>query len=163
MASKTARDPWLTLIGLFKLAKAAALLIVTIGLLRLVHRDVAEATTRWVERFRLDPENRYIHGALSRVFRVTPRQLRELSAGTLLYASIFLTEGVGLLMRKHWAEYLTLISTGLFIPLEVYELAHRFTAIRLGVLAINVATVWYLAARISSTSRFGISRGSARR
>jgi len=163
VASKTARDPWLTLIGLFKLAKAAALLILAIGLLKLVHRDVAEATTRWVERFRLDPENRYIHAALSKVFRVTPKQLKELSAGSFLYASIFLTEGIGLLMQKHWAEYLTLVSTGLFIPLEVYELAHRFTPIRLGVLAINVVIVWYLAARLSSTSRFGTSRGSARR
>ena len=163
MASKTARDPWLTLIGLFKLAKAATLLIVAIGLLRLVHRDVAEATSRWVERFRLDPDNRYIHAGLSRVFRVTPKQLKELSAGSFLYASVFLTEGVGLLMRKHWAEYLTLISTGLFIPLEVYELARRFTPIRLGVLAINVAIVWYLAVRLSSTSRSGTSRGSARR
>ncbi len=51
-------------------------------------------------------------------------------------------------MRKHWAEYLTLISTGLFIPLEVYELAHRFTPIRLVVLLLNFATVWYLAVRI---------------
>jgi uncharacterized membrane protein (DUF2068 family) len=36
----------------------------------------------------------------------------------------------------------------LFIPLEVYELAHRFTVIRLSVLLINVATVWYLAVRL---------------
>jgi uncharacterized membrane protein (DUF2068 family) len=79
---------------------------------------------------------------------VTPKQLKELSVGSFLYASIFLTEGIGLLARKHWAEYLTLISTGLFIPLEIYELAHRFTAVRLAVLVINVATVWYLAARL---------------
>jgi uncharacterized membrane protein (DUF2068 family) len=101
-----------------------------------------------VERFRLDPDNQHIHAVLARIFRVTPKQLRELSVGTFVYASIFLTEGTGLLMRKHWAEYLTLISTGLFIPLEVYELAHRFTPIRLVVLLLNFATVWYLAVRI---------------
>jgi uncharacterized membrane protein (DUF2068 family) len=51
-------------------------------------------------------------------------------------------------LRKHWAEYLTLISTGLFIPLEVFEIYRRFTLIRVAVLAINLAIVWYLAARI---------------
>jgi uncharacterized membrane protein (DUF2068 family) len=152
-AARGSRDPWLLLIGVFKLMKAAALLVVGIGLLKLVHRDVATVTTHWIERFRLDPENKHIHEAISRVFRVTPRQLKELSAGTFIYASIFLTEGTGLLLRKHWAEYLTLVSTGLFIPLEVYEMAERFTWVRVGILVVNAATVWYLAARIARGKR----------
>jgi uncharacterized membrane protein (DUF2068 family) len=146
-------DPWLILIGLFKLLKAAGLLVLGFGLLHLLHRDVAALTTHWIERFRLDPDNEHIHRILSRIFRVTPKQLRELSAGTFIYAGIFLVEGTGLLLRKHWAEYVTLISTSLFIPLEVYELIHRFTAIRLSVLIINVATVWYLAVRIKNRRR----------
>jgi uncharacterized membrane protein (DUF2068 family) len=113
-----------------------------------LHRDVAASLTHWIEVFRLDPENRHIHAAIARVFRITPNQLKELSAGTFIYAGVFLTEGTGLLMRKHWAEYLTVISTSLFVPLEVYEVYHRFTRLRLSVLILNVATVWYLAARI---------------
>jgi uncharacterized membrane protein (DUF2068 family) len=148
ISKRSGSDLWLILIGLFKLVKAAGLLILGIGLLHLLHRNVAEVVTHWIERFRLDPDNEHIHRILSRLFRVTPRQLRELSAGTFLYASIFLTEGIGLVLRKHWAEYLTLISTGLFVPLEVYELVHRFTVIRMAVLVINLAIVWYLAVRI---------------
>jgi uncharacterized membrane protein (DUF2068 family) len=143
-----AGDLWIILIGLFKLVKAAGLLIVAVGLLNLVHRDVAATAEHWIEHFRLDPDNRYIHRVLARVLRVTPRQLRELSAGTFIYAGLFLTEGTGLLMRKHWAEYLTIVSTALFIPLEVYELAERFTFVRLLVMAINGAIVWYLAVRL---------------
>jgi uncharacterized membrane protein (DUF2068 family) len=145
---KTSSDLWILLIGIFKLMKAAGLLIVGIGLLGLLHRDVVAVTTHWVERFRLDPDNRHIHAVLSRIFRITPKQLKALSVGTFVYASIFLTEGIGLLLRKHWAEYMTLISTGLFIPLELYELAQRFTPIRLLVLVLNIATVWYLAVRV---------------
>ena len=51
-------------------------------------------------------------------------------------------------MRKHWAEYLTVISTALFVPLEIYELFERFTLIRLSVLAINLGIVWYLVVRL---------------
>ena len=145
---KPSGDLWIVLIGLFKLLKAAGLLIVGIGLLRLVHRDVAATFEHWVELFRLDPGNRYIHNVLARVLRVTPKQLRELSAGTFIYAAIFLTEGTGLLMRKHWAEYMTIVSTALFIPVELYELVARFTLVRVSVMAINVAIVWYLAVRL---------------
>jgi uncharacterized membrane protein (DUF2068 family) len=142
------RDPWLLLIGLFKLFKGVSLLIIAFGLLRLLHRDIAEVTQHWIEVLRVDPENRFIHRALMKVFNVTPKQLKELSAGTLLYAAIFLTEGTGLLLRKHWAEYMTLISTGLFIPLEIYEIHRHFTMVKLAVTLVNVLIVWYLAARI---------------
>jgi len=145
---KNGGDLGITLIGLFKLFKGLVLVIAAFGFHRLLHRDVEATVTHWIEMFRLDPDNHYIHGALVRVFRVTPAQLRALSAGTLLYAGLFLTEGVGLLKRRHWAEYLTVISTALFIPLEGYEIWRRFTWVRLGVLVVNVAIVWYLAARI---------------
>ena len=125
--TKESSDPWLILIGLFKLTKAAGLLILGIGLLHLIHRDVAVVATGWIERFRLDPDNEHIHRILSRILRVTPRQLRELSAGTFIYAGIFLTEGIGLLMRKHWAEYVTLIFHYAAMPTErVIENLHLF-------------------------------------
>jgi len=141
-------DPWLFLIGLFKLAKGLSLLIVGFGLLKLLHRDVASVTEHWIEVLRVDPDNRFIHRALLKVFNVTPNQLKELSVGTFVYAAIFLTEGTGLLARRHWAEYMTLISTGLFIPLELWEIHRHFTMLKLGVTVVNVLIVWYLAARI---------------
>lgn len=147
-SSAKGRDAWILLIGIFKLIKGAGLVIVGIGLLRLLHRDIALTVTHWVEVLRLDPDNQHIHRAISTIFRVTPAQLRGLSAGTFLYAGLFITEGAGLVKRKHWAEYLALISTALFIPLEIYELAHRFTWVRVAVLIINLLIVWYLAVRL---------------
>jgi uncharacterized membrane protein (DUF2068 family) len=141
-------DVWILLIGIFKLVKGVSLLILGFGLLRLLHRDVAQVAEHWIEVLRVDPDNRFVHRALLKIFNVTPKQLKELSAGTFLYSAIFLTEGCGLLARKHWAEYMTLISTGLFIPLEVYEIYRHFTLVKLGVTAVNVAIVWYLALRL---------------
>jgi uncharacterized membrane protein (DUF2068 family) len=142
------RDPWLVLIGVFKLIKGVGLVILAVGLLRLLHRDIAAVAEHWIEVMRVDPDNRYIHRALLKIFHVTPKQLKELSAGTFLYATIFLTEGFGLLARKHWAEYMTLISTGLLIPLEVYEIFHRLTWMKVAVTVVNVVIVWYLARRL---------------
>ena len=142
----------LLLIALFKLVKGILLVAVGIGALKLLHRDVAAVVTHWVDILRVDPGNRFIHRLVERAFSVNPKQLKELSAGTFFYASLLLTEGVGLLLRKSWAEYFTVITTTVFIPLEIYELARRFTPARLGVLALNVAIVWYLVRRLRHRS-----------
>jgi uncharacterized membrane protein (DUF2068 family) len=145
---KRSRDLWLFLIGLFKLVKGVGLLIAGFGLLKLLHKDVEEVALHWIAVLRVDPENRFIHSALLKIFNVTPRQLRELSVGTFIYAAIFLTEGTGLLTRKHWAEYMTLISTALFLPLEFWEIHLHLTLLKLTVTAVNLGIVWYLAASL---------------
>jgi uncharacterized membrane protein (DUF2068 family) len=143
-------SPVLLLIGIFKLFKAILLTIVGIGAFRLLHRDLAGTVLHWTQILRVDPDNRYLHGLLVRILRVSPKQLRELSFGTFFYAGLFATEGVGLLMRKRWAEYFTIITTGALLPLEIFELTRRFTATRLIVLIVNGLIVWYLARRVRS-------------
>jgi len=143
----------LILIGLFKLLKAALLIAVGIGAVSLLHKDIAGTVTHWVDMLRVDPDNRFIHRILAKVFAVTPKQLKAIGAGTFFYAALLLTEGIGLLLRKHWAEYFTVITTAALVPLEVFELVERFTAAKVAVLAINIAIVWYLAARLRSRSR----------
>ena len=138
----------LILIGLFKLAKAILLIIAGFGALHLLHKDVAETVTHWVNVLHVDPDNRFIHRVLAKIFAVTPKQLKELSAGTFFYAALLLTEGVGVLLLKHWAEYFTVITTAALLPLEIYELAEHFTAAKVAVFVINIAIVWYLIARL---------------
>lgn len=147
-AGKTESTAMIILIALFKLFKGVMLLVVAIGAIRLLHKDVAAVVLHWVEVLRADPDNRFIHSLLVRATGVDARQLKEISAGTFFYSALLLTEGIGLLMRKHWAEYFTVISTAALIPLEVYEIAERFTWVRIWVLLINVAIVVYLIVRI---------------
>jgi uncharacterized membrane protein (DUF2068 family) len=87
---------------------------------------------------------------LTRIFRITPKQLKELSMGTFIYAFLFATEGAGLLLRKRWAEYFTIITTGGLIPVEIFELIRHFSAAKVIVTIINVLIVWYLVARVRS-------------
>ena len=140
--------PTLLLIALFKLIKGILLLAVGIGALKLLHRDIAQTVAHWVDILRVDPDNRLIHGLLARVLSVTPGQLRAASAGTFVYSGLLLTEGLGLLFRKRWAEYFTIITTAGLIPIELYELSRRVTTAKVAVLFINVAIVAYLVRRV---------------
>lgn len=140
----------LVLIGTFKLLKALLLILVGVGALHYLHRDLGTAVQHWIQVLRVDPDNESVHRILVKIFGVTPKQLKELSVGTFIYAGLFATEGFGLLLRKRWAEYFTVITTGALIPLEIFELARHFTTSKVLVTATNVLIVWYLAARVRS-------------
>ena len=68
--------------------------------------------------------------------------------GTFFYALLHLVEGTGLVTRRRWAEYLTVVATGSLLPFEVYEIARKFSVIRAGILAVNLAIVAYVIARL---------------
>jgi uncharacterized membrane protein (DUF2068 family) len=142
----------LQVIAIFKLVKGLLLMSVGIGALTLMHRDVALLVEHWVNALRVDPDNRYLHLLLTKLSGVTPKMLHALSAGTFFYAALMLTEGIGLMLEKRWAEYLTVIATASLVPLELYELWRRVTLAKLTVLGINLAIVLYLLKVLRSAS-----------
>jgi uncharacterized membrane protein (DUF2068 family) len=145
---KSSHNGLLRLIAAFKLLKAALLIAVGVGALKLLHKDVGDVVEHWVELFRLDPNNQYIGAALEKASRLTPGNIKELGIGSLLYAGLFLTEGIGLWLLKGWAEWLTVIITSSMVPFEIYEMCRHPTSARIAVLAINIAIVGYLLYRI---------------
>ncbi len=138
------RDRGLVVIGVFKLFKATLLLVVALGVLQLVRHDVADTLARWVAVLRVDPNNRLVHRAVARVLGIDHRHLQEIDAGTFLYAAVFVTEGIGLLRGKRWAEYLTVAITLSFVPVEVFELVEHPSAAKAVTVALNVAIAAYL-------------------
>jgi len=134
----------LLVIAAFKLLKGLTLLAVGIGAHTLIDRDLVAVVEHWVNVFRVDPNNHYLHTVLERCTDLSPQRLRELSFGTFFYAALLLTEGVGLALGKRWAEYFTIIATSSFIPLEIYEIFHHANVTKVVVLLINIAVVWYL-------------------
>ena len=142
--AKPGKERGLYLIAAFKIFKGLALLAVGIGALKLLHRDSAKVAGHWIDLLRVDPDNHYIHKLIEKIHLMDSRKLKEISAGTFFYSALLLTEGIGLALRKRWAEYLTVFVTASLIPLEIYELSRKLDWSRVLVLAINVAVVVYL-------------------
>ena|SRR5215467_748992 len=144
-------DGTVMLIGALKLFKGLLLVLLAFGSLHLLHRDIAETLSPIIAELHIDPENRHFARPLASIWALDDRALKRIGAGAFFYAALLSTEGIGLLLRQRWAEYFTVLVTGSFIPLELYELARRATMTRLVVLAINVAIVCYLIAHIATT------------
>jgi uncharacterized membrane protein (DUF2068 family) len=140
------RDLLIRLIAVFKLVKAGLLIAVGIGALSLRHRDGGIAT--WVHALVFDPHGHYFREAVEKLSGLDTRELTGIAIGSMLYAAVFLVEGIGLMLRRAWAEVLTVIITASFIPLEVYELIEHRTWIKIGVIAANALIVAYLLRRL---------------
>jgi len=141
----------LQLIAAFKLLKGFALLALGIGALKLLHKDVAALVEHWINVFQVDSHNHLINKLLEKLAVLDDRRLKELSVGTFIYAAIFFTEGIGLALRKRWAEYFTIIVTSSLLPLEVYALAKHTSVGEVLALLINLGVVAYLVRELRRT------------
>jgi len=148
MAKQDQSSVLLFLIALGKLGKAALLFTVAAGAHHLLHKNVEEVVLQWAHAVRVDPHNEYVHAAISKATGVNDARLKAISLGTFLYGTLFLTEGIGLLARRRWAEWLTVVSTALLLPLEAYEIHKKVTAVRIIVLLLNALIVVYLIVRL---------------
>lgn len=143
----------LGLIGVLKLLEAVLILVVAFGALKLMHHDVAADAEEWIAAMRIDPHNEHIHWFIEQLGFVDDRRLKQISAGSFIYAALRLTEGIGLILRQRWAEYLVVIATGVFVPLEIHEILERTSLLRLAVLAVNLAIMWYLIVTLRRTGK----------
>jgi uncharacterized membrane protein (DUF2068 family) len=132
------------LIALFKLVKGALLLLVGLGLLKLMHADIATLFSRLIEALHLNADSRIIHALVLKVDALQPHSVLVAALVSLGYAGMLLLEGIGLWLERSWAAYLTVISTSLLLPFELYEVIDRVSMIRVGVLVLNLVIVLYL-------------------
>jgi uncharacterized membrane protein (DUF2068 family) len=142
--SRQSHDRWLVLIGGFKILEGLLFVLLGFGVIRLLHRDIADVLLRAVMAIRLDPESRFVNFLLEKVQLLTPHSMRLISFGIFIKAGIDFAEGIGLVMEKTWAEWLTIGLTASFLPWEIFEIIRRFTWIKVGVCIINVLVLVYL-------------------
>jgi uncharacterized membrane protein (DUF2068 family) len=139
------RNRWLILIGVLKLLKGVLFVSMGFGVIRLLHKDVADVLLQVTTALRFDPENRFVNLLLEKSALLTPHAIKEISIGMFLYATLDVIEGTGLVLEKAWAEYFTLLLTGSFLPWEIYEIIHHVTIFKVIITVLNLAVFIYLA------------------
>ncbi len=114
-----------------------------VGILRWEH--IAEPVQLILEELRVDPRGKvwgYFVGVLP---SVELKQLTRLSIFLLVYAVVSLVESWGVWYRKLWVEIFLVLETAAFLPFEIIELTKKLSFLKLGLFAINLWIVIYLA------------------
>ena len=143
-------DVFIKVIIVERVGKALVLIALGIGLLVAGRQGWL---TQWAvsaqQQLNLDTDETIIEQVFFRLLVTIGNfpHMTLLAIGAFAYALLEGTEGIGLAMRRRWAEYLTVIATGILIPYEAYEVIHKITLFKVGALLLNVAVVGYLAYR----------------
>ena len=147
------RDRILTFIAVFKFAKAATLIAIGLGALQLIRSDLRDQANAMFDALGQSVDVVPVLRLLREIGALAPNSLRLLGVGAFLYATLFLTEGIGLWRQRRWAEYLTVVATASFIPFELFEIHRRLTMPRVGAFMLNTLVVLYLIYRLRNPLR----------
>ncbi len=132
----------------YSLVKGTLLVVVALGILHYLHHDLAAVAEQWVRRCHFDPEEKHIAALVAKLGLVTDHQLKQVGGLTFFYAGLFLTEGAGLVLKKKWAKYLTIVATASLIPIEIYEIYAHYHIGKVLFFLGNVAIVWFLVVNV---------------
>ncbi len=137
-------DRWLIIIGTFKVLEGLLFVLLGLGVIHLLHRNIGDLLLQAATALRLDTESRFINLLLEKVQLLTPHKMRLISAGIFLKAGLDFVEGIGLALEKTWAEWLTIGLTASFLPWEVFEIIRHFSWVKIGITLVNVLVLLYL-------------------
>jgi uncharacterized membrane protein (DUF2068 family) len=140
---------WLLLIAFYKGLQALLFIALGVGALHLLHKDIDDVISQLGDFLR-SPESRFLNFLYDRASLINDPLLRRIGALAFSYAALSLAEGIGLFLEKAWGEYLTLAITASFLPWEIFEVFHRVTWIRVGLLVVNTLVFLYLMKIVAS-------------
>lgn len=141
------------MVAVFEGAKGGLVLVTGFGLLAFLHRDLYSVAEEIVRHLHLNPARHYPRIFLDAASRVTDTQLWILAFSAFLYAVIRFIEAFGLWRRKLWAAWFGVLSGGVYIPVELFEVVHRLSWAKLAVLSVNLAIVAYLGYALTIAGR----------
>jgi uncharacterized membrane protein (DUF2068 family) len=131
-------------VAVFEAVKGVAVLAGGFGLLSLLHRDVRHLAEALIAGLHLDPDRHFPHIFLEASTQLTDARLWLFAGLAALYASVRLAEAYGLWHGYRWAAWLGAAGGAIYVPVELYELLQRVSALRVATLLLNIAIVVYL-------------------
>jgi uncharacterized membrane protein (DUF2068 family) len=134
----------LRVVSIFEATKGLLVLLTGFGVLAFIHRDLHLAAEQLVRHFHLNPASRYPRIFLDLADHASDAQLWLMAVSALLYSAARFVEAYGLWLQRKWAEWFGLVTGGMYVPLEFFELIRKITWPRVTVLSVNVGIVAYL-------------------
>lgn len=143
----------LRIVSVFEAMKGILVLAAGCGILSFIHKDLHEAAVQLVKVIHLNPAKHYPSIFIDAADHVTDLQLWMMALSALIYSTVRLVEAYGLWKQMQWAEWFGLLSGGMYIPIEVFEVSRQLTWPRVTVLVINVGVVAYLAGVLAKSRK----------
>jgi uncharacterized membrane protein (DUF2068 family) len=128
------------------------------GALKQVFDSYMPALLPLADRFGVDLDETGPVHLIQQAFTAKHSTLLLVALGVLAYGVLELVEAYGLWFKKRWGEYVAVVGTSVFVPLEIHEILAKVTWLRVGALVINLFAIAYL---LWTKRLFGLRGGHA--
>jgi uncharacterized membrane protein (DUF2068 family) len=145
-------------VAIFEASKGLLVLLLGLGLLDLLHRDVEETAENLLLRLHVGLDRRLAGVILDAASKLTDARLWALAATAVAYAVVRVMEAWGLWNRRRWAQWFALVSGALFLPWEILKVAQRANWVHASVFVGNVIILLYMGRLLVRADRRRASR-----
>lgn len=114
------------------------------GALQRVFESYLPALKPLADRLGIDLQEAGPVHLIQEAFAAKHSTLVLVSIGVLAYGALELLEAVGLWLMRRWGEYVAVVGTAIFIPLEIHELLAKVTWLRIAAFVLNIFAIVYL-------------------
>ena len=130
--------------------------VVTLLVLTLLHKDVADEVEHLIARLHLNPAGHVSQSILRAANNITDAKLVTAALGAVTYSTVRFVEAYGLWKARTWAQMFAILSGALYLPWEIHAAVVRPSALHLGLVIGNLIIVLYmLYIRLSEMRRLG--------
>jgi uncharacterized membrane protein (DUF2068 family) len=140
-------------VAVFEAMKGLIVLAVGFGLLSVINQDVQQLAEELVRHYHLNPASRYPRIFIDAVDRLSDMRLWLLALLAFGYAALRIAEAYGLWRGRRWAEWFAVASGGIYVPIEIYELFHGLSKIKVGMLTVNICIVLLMGVALCGSRR----------
>ncbi len=131
-------------IAIFEACKGVLGIIVGIGLISLMHKDLTAFAENLIDTLHFDPAGNFAQKFIENVGKINESNIILVIGICALYVLVRFVEAYGLWFLRPWAEWFAIAAGAVYVPFEVFELIKKPTFVRAGILLFNLALIAYL-------------------
>jgi uncharacterized membrane protein (DUF2068 family) len=146
----------LRIVSVFEAVKGSLVLFLSLSLYTFAHRDYRHIVAAFEQRWQVDLHHHIPDFVRMLMHDLTDARLHFVVFLATLYALMRYVEAYGLWFEKRWAEWFALVSGGVYLPIELYELSKGVTPLKAGLLGANLFIVIFMTLLLMSNKTSSI-------
>jgi uncharacterized membrane protein (DUF2068 family) len=131
-------------IAVFEFSKGILVLAAGFGVLSLLNDMIQNKFENFVSQFNYTPRGKITNSIYRAITHPQDSQLLLIATFAILYSSLRFAEGYGLWRQATWAKWIGLISSIIYLPYEIYDLAKNPGPVPVLFIIINLIIIYIL-------------------
>ncbi|KHD88243.1 MAG: hypothetical protein OM95_10070 [Bdellovibrio sp. ArHS] len=134
----------LRVIALFEFLKGLTVLTAGLGFLELLHYRAQHVGEQFLAHAGLNAHHQIPKPLAQYLSGISDHNMQILAIGVVAYCALRWVEAYGLWRERSWAQWLGIVSGGIYLPYEFYESWFHFSWIKVAITLVNIVVVVYL-------------------